>query len=157
MLAIELEGLVQVPVRLGLQQRDRVLHALAVALLEARENQIRRVDVAGADHVAELEAVGVELVDVARQEVAALPVEELEVALVDRVGHLVVDGGTAVVRLLEDASDLARGVALRVGGSDGPRRQERGARRRLDRGARECQRDERQGGRGDPSGRSAHR
>ena len=62
---------------------DGVLDALAVALLEAREDQVRRIDVAGADHVVELHAVGVEFADVAREEVAALAVEELEVALVD--------------------------------------------------------------------------
>ena len=63
---------------------------------------IGRVDLAGADHVVELAAVGCELRDVAGEEVAALAVEEIQIALVDLLGQLVVDRRAAVVRLLED-------------------------------------------------------
>ena len=129
--AVELEGLVQRPVRLGAKQRDRMVDALAVALLEAGEDHVGRIHRAGADHVVELEAVGVELVDVALQEVAALAVEELQVALVDDLGHLVIEGGAAVVLLLEDAADLARGGTLLVGRGDRPGGQGGGVRRDL--------------------------
>ena len=129
--AVELEGLVQRPVRLGVEQRDRMVDALAVALLEAREDQVGRIHLAGADHVVELEPVGAELVDVALQEVALLAVQELQVTLVDDLGHLVIEGGAAVVLLLEDAADLARGGALLVGRGDRPGGQGGGARRDL--------------------------
>src|SRR5258707_1227808 len=129
--AIELERLVHRPVRLALEQLDRMLQALAVAQLEAREDQVRRIDVAGADHVAEPQAVSVELVDVAGEEVAALPVEEFQIAVVDHIRHPLIERRAAGMRLLEDATDPARGRPLGVGGRQRPRRQRRGAGRGL--------------------------
>src|SRR5207302_1766693 len=105
----------------------------AVALLEAGEDEVRRLDVAGTDHVVELVAISGEVVDIARQEVAALPIQEIQVALIDLLGHLAVDRGAAVVRLFENPAYLARGRPLGVRGGDGARRQYRGIRRRLDR------------------------
>ncbi len=98
-----------------------MLDALAVALLEAGEDRVRRLDIAGADHVVELELVGLELGDVARQEVAALAVEEIQVAVEHLLRHLLVDRGAAVVRFLQDAADLAGGGFLVVGGCYGTR------------------------------------
>ncbi len=121
-LTIELEGLVRVPIRFGLEKVERVLHTLAVALLEAREDEERRVDVARADHVVELQAIGLELGDVGGQEVAALAVEEIQEPLKDLLGELVVDRHAAVVGFLQNASDLARRRAVRIRGGDGARR-----------------------------------
>src|SRR2546421_12620432 len=151
--AVELERLVRRPVRLALEQLDRMLYALAVALLEAREDQVRRIDVAGADHVTEPQAVGVELLDVAGEEVAALSVKEFQIAVVDHIRHPVVERRAAVVRLLEDATDPARGRPLDVGGRQRPRRQYRDAGRGL-RGAGERQGQYQQGRGGYPPGGS---
>ena len=96
--------------------RDRLLDALAVALLEAGEDRVRRLDIAGADHVVELELVGLEVGDVARQEITSLAVQEIQVAVEHLLRHLLVDGSAAVVRFLEDAADLAGGGLLGIGG-----------------------------------------
>ena len=83
-LAIELEGLVERPVRLLVELRDRELDALAIALLEAREDRERRIDVAAADHVVEAQLVLLELRDVGGEQAGVLAVDALEVARVDR-------------------------------------------------------------------------
>ncbi len=133
-----------------------MLYALAVALLEAREDQVCRVDVAGADHVAEPQAVSAELVNVVGEEVAALPVEEFQIAVVDHIRHLFVERRAAVVRLLEDAADPACRRPLRVGGRHRPRRQYRGPCRGLD-GPGERQGQYQQDRGGYPPGGSAQR
>ena len=75
MLAIEGEILVQRPVRLGVQQLERVIDALAIALLEYTEDQICRVHLAGMDHVAELGSIALETTHVAGEEVTVLAIE----------------------------------------------------------------------------------
>ena len=61
----------------------RVADALAISLLEAREDEVGGINLAGVDHVVETHAPGLELGNVAREEVAPLAVEEVEVAIVD--------------------------------------------------------------------------
>ncbi len=154
MLALELERLGRIPVRLGLEHAHCVLHTLTVALLEPREDQKRRIDLAGADHVVELQAVSLELCDVAGEEVAALAVEEVEVALEHLLGQLVVDRHAAVVSFLEDPADLAGRRTMRVRRGDGARWQYRGARRRLY-GACERKHEDRKDGGSQPTGGAA--
>ena len=57
------------------------------------------------DGVVELVAVLLEFLDVARQEVAAVAVERLDVAVEHQRGHRVVDRGLPVVGALEHAAD----------------------------------------------------
>src|SRR6185437_1400337 len=95
-----------------LQHVDRVLHRLPVALLEPVEDQVSGVDVPGVDHVVELVLIDRELLHVARQEIAVLRIEELQVALEYLTGEGIVDDLAAVVGLLEDAADLAGNRAL---------------------------------------------
>ena len=57
LLAVESERLVEIEVRLLLQELNGVLHALAAALLEAAENDERGFDVAPFDGIVELVAI----------------------------------------------------------------------------------------------------
>src|SRR6185437_3308344 len=131
-------------------------HPLPVALLESVENEKSGVDVPRVDHVVELVLIDRELLHIARQEVAVLGIEELQVALEYLPGEGIVDGLTAVVRLLEDPADLARDRALLVG-----RRQRAGGRdRRGPRGSaqgeiRGGEHENREDGEGEPSERTA--
>ena len=70
---------------------------LAVTLLEAREDPERRACVSLLDRVVELETQRLELGDVARQQVAAVAVEGLEVAFEDLRRHRVVERGLAIM------------------------------------------------------------
>ena len=75
MLAVKVEALVDGPVRLGVQQLERVVDALAIALLEHVEDQVGRVHLAGMDHVAELGPPALKSGHVAGEEIAVLAVE----------------------------------------------------------------------------------
>lgn len=114
--AVEGEVLVEREVGLGLEVGDGALDRRAVALLEAREDHERGIDVAGADRLAELEAEALELGDVGREEVAAARVERLDVAVEDLRGHLLVEHRLAVVRALDDLAHEARHLAVPLGG-----------------------------------------
>ncbi len=78
---------------------------------------------AGTDHVIVLEAVCRELRDVAREEVTALAVQQVEVSLVHLRGQFVVDGSATEVRFLEDRTDATGDCALAFGGDNGAGRQ----------------------------------
>ena len=91
LLAVELESLLDGEVGLALECLHRKGHALAVTLLEAVVDRERRVEPALGDRVVELVAVALEFVDVGLQEVAAVAVERLHVAVEDDRRDRVVD------------------------------------------------------------------
>ena len=107
----------------------RELDALAIALLEAREDRERRIDVAAADHVVEAQLVLLEFRDVRGEQARVLTVDAFEIARVDDGRKLVVELRLAVVHAFEHRSDAARhgtmslarqhgaGGQLRIGGS----------------------------------------
>ena len=76
---------------------DGVRHALAVALLEAREDHEGRLDVAGLDRIVELVAIALEVGDVARKEVASAAVDGVEVAVENQTRQMIVERRAAVV------------------------------------------------------------
>jgi hypothetical protein len=115
MLAVEVVARLRGPVGLRLQQADRVFHALAVALLEAVENQIAGVDVPRVDHVVEPILVRRELLHVAGEEIAVLRVEEFQVPLEYLAREGIVDGRAAVMGLFQDAPDLSGDGPLVIG------------------------------------------
>ena len=82
--AIEFEGFVQRPVRFLVELRDGELDAFAVALLEAREDRERRIDVAAADHVVEAQFVLLEIRDIGGEQAGVLAVDAFEVTRVHR-------------------------------------------------------------------------
>jgi hypothetical protein len=154
--AVEVVAGLGVPLRLRLQQIDRVLHPLPVALFESLEDEKSGVDVPGVDHVVELALIDRELLHVARQEIAVLGIEELQVALEHLPGEGIVDGLTAVMRLFEDSADLAGDRALLVGRRKRPGRQDRsGACRSAQGGVRGGEHENREDGEGEPSKRTA--
>ena len=118
-LAVELEGFVQRPVRFLVELRDRELDALAIALLEAREDRERRIDVAAADHVVEAQLVLLEIRDVGGEQAGVLAVDALEVARVDRGRKLVVELRLAVVHAFEHGADTARHRPMTLAGHHG--------------------------------------
>ncbi len=124
LLAIEFEGFVQRPVRLLVELRDRVLDALAIALLEAREDGEGRIDVAAADHVVEAQLVLLEIGDVGGEQAGVLAVDAFEVTRVDDGRELVVELGLAVVHAFEHG---ARPRAPRSGGARSEPRSPRAA------------------------------
>ena len=105
LLAVEFERLVQGPVRFLVELRDGELHAFAVALLEAREDRERRVDVAAADHVVEAQFVLFEVRDVRGQQARVLAVDAFEVAGVHSGRKLVVQLRLAVMHAFEHGAD----------------------------------------------------
>ena len=121
-LAVELVGLLHREVGLLLEQRERMLHPLAVALLVAREHGVGGLAVAGADHVVEAHAPLVELGDVAGEEVGALAVHRLEELVHHARRHRIVDADATVVRVLQDAADLPRDHPFAVARHDRSRR-----------------------------------
>ena len=121
LLAVEVEGFVDVEVRLLLQQLDRVVHALAAALLKAAEDHECRLHVARLDGVVELVAVLLELRDVARVEIAAAAVDGVEVAVEDQAREMVVERRAPVVLAGDDVAHAARDVVLLLRGLAAPR------------------------------------
>ncbi len=113
-LAVELEALLDREVGLVVEQRERVLDALAVALLEAVVDRERRLDPPGRDRIVELVAIALEVGDVAREKVAARSVERFEVAIEHQRGHRVVDRGLPVMRALEHAADETGHLAVAI-------------------------------------------
>ncbi len=111
-LTIEVEGFVDVEVRFLREQFDRVIHALAVTLLEAAEDHEGRLHVARLDRVVELVAIFLEFGDVARIKIAAAAVDGVEIAVEDQTGEAVVERGPAVVFARHDVGDPARDVIL---------------------------------------------
>jgi hypothetical protein len=118
-----------------------VADALAVALLEAREDAVGGVDVAAADHVVEAQPQRFELGDVRGEEIAALAVHEIE-EFVEHLGReAVVDAGATEVRLLEDRTNLPGDHALAIGRGQRTGGQGGRARGRTGGGAQRQQRD----------------
>ena len=118
-LPVEDVALVELPVRLGGQQAHCVMHAFAIAFLELGENQERRLELPGVDHVVEAGAPLLHGGDIGGQEVTALAVEGIEVALEDLDREFLVDPPPAIVGLLEDGGDPGRHQLLARGGMDG--------------------------------------
>jgi hypothetical protein len=88
-------------VGLGVEQRQRVLHPLAIALLVTGEHGVGGLDVAGADHVVETQPIGFELGDVAGEKITALPIHAVEKLVHHPRRDRIVDLEAAVVRVLE--------------------------------------------------------
>ncbi len=116
--AVEIERLVDVEVRLLVQQLDGIGHALAAALLVAAEDHERRLDVAGLDGIVEFVAVALELGDVAGVEIAAAAVDGVQIAVEDQAGEMIVERRPAVVLVGDDVGDPARDVVLLLGGRE---------------------------------------
>ena len=94
---------------------ERVVDALAVALLEAVEDREHRLELPGDDGVVQLIAEVLELGDVAGEEVAAPAVELLDEAVQHQRGDRIVDRRLAVVRALDDVADELADAALALG------------------------------------------
>ena len=105
LLAVEFEGLVQRPVRLLVELRDGELDALAIALLEAREDGERGIHIAAADHVVEAQFVLLEIGDVGGEQACVLAVDAFEIARVDDSRQSVVELRLAVVHAFEHGAD----------------------------------------------------
>ncbi len=117
--AVEGEALVGLPVGLLPEQRERVLHALAVALLQAGEQREGRLELARVDHLVELPAQRLEGRDVCGHEVAVLAIERVQIVLEHLRGEFLVDLAVAVVPLLEDGGDARRQQRLPAGRAHG--------------------------------------
>ena len=114
----KLKDLVDVEIRLLLQQFDGVGHALAAALLVAAENDEGGFHVAGLDGVVEFVAVLFEFGDVARVEIAAAAVDGIEVSIQDQAREPVIERRAAIVFAGDDVADAAGDVVFLFGGSE---------------------------------------
>ena len=144
LLPIEVEGFVDVEIRLLREQLDRVVHALAAALLEAAEDHEGRLDVARLDGIVELVAVLLELRDVARIEIAAAAVDGIEIAIEDQARETVIERCAPVVLAGDDVAHAARDVVFLLRGLEN-RAGRRGGRahRRRHGGAEQCRKSDR--------------
>src|SRR6202020_1577763 len=96
LLTIEVEGLVDIEIRLLLEQFHGVGHTLAAALLVPAEDDESRFDVAGLDGVIEFVAILFEFRDVAGVEVATAAIDGVQIAIQDETGKPVIEGGAAI-------------------------------------------------------------
>ncbi len=128
-LAIEREALLASPVRFALEQFQRVVHALAIALLEDVEHQIGGVDLTGVNHVAELQSPAVKAGHVAGEKIAVLGIERGQKAIEHLGGEPLVDRDVAVVVLLENAGHARSERALVSRRGNGLLGQQSGGRR----------------------------
>ena len=139
LLAIKFKTLVRRPVGFGIQQFDGIMHPFAIAHLHTGEHRIGRVDIAGADHVVELQPLRLELGNVAGQKVAALTIECIEVAREHLRRKIVVDLGAPIMLSLQLSADAPRNHALSFARRQRTRRQSRCTGGRCARGTAQCE------------------